>query len=143
MEKVIELGRQRVFSLSEAQELIPVVCKITKMYSQQVESLIRQIDAVGASNDEITQRLEKQVNELVESWQTKIEKLGGLTRGLWLADFDSGDGYFCWKFPEDRIEFWHGYSEGFSGRVKVSTRETSHIREKVQSPVASHDHLGL
>lgn len=123
MDNIIELKRHRVFSLSEAQEIIPIINKITKTYSQQVEALIRQIDSLGENNETLTISLEKKVNELVEAWQTKVEKLGGLTRGLWLADFDSGDGYYCWKFPEERIEFWHGYSEGFSGRIKIGTHE--------------------
>lgn len=124
------LGRQKVFSLEETQAVIPVVNRITKTYRQQVESLIRQIDTLGSDNEELTGRLEKQVNELVETWQSKIEKLGGLPRGLWLADFDSGDGYFCWKFPEEKIEFWHGYSDGFSGRVKLP------VLHAAPSPVA-------
>jgi hypothetical protein len=120
MDNLIELGRRKVFTLDEAQNVVSVIHKITKTYSAQVETLIRRIDALGPDNDERTSKLEKQVNELVESWQNKVEKLGGLTRGLWLADFDSGEGYYCWKFPEERIEFWHGYSEGFSGRVRVT-----------------------
>lgn len=129
MENIFQLGRQKVYSLEEVQQLIPLVVKITRTYSTQVEALIRQIDAIGSSNEEATQRLEKQINELVETWQNKIEKLGGLSRGLWLADFDSGDGYYCWKFPEERIEYWHGYSEGFSGRVKLpgSGLQKSHL----------------
>jgi hypothetical protein len=122
-DKIIELKRHRVFNLNEAQEIVPIINKITKTYSQQVEQLIRQIDSFGVNNEQLVVSLEKRVNELVEAWQNKIEKLGGLTRGLWLADFDSGDGYFCWKFPEEKIEFWHGYSEGFSGRTKISVTD--------------------
>lgn len=131
------LGRQKVFSLEETQAVIPVVNRITKTYRQQVEGLIRQIDTLGSDNEELTTRLEKQVNELVETWQNKVEKLGGLPRGLWLADFDSGDGYFCWKFPEERIEFWHGYSDGFSGRVKLPALHTA------PSPVAMDPEVRL
>lgn len=136
MDKIIELKRHRVFTLAEIQEIVPIVNKITKTYSQQVEQLIRQIDSFGSNNEQLVMSLEKRVNELVEAWQNKVEKLGGLTRGLWLADFDSGDGYFCWKFPEDRIEFWHGYSEGFSGRVRLPTMIN-------KSPVATPPELGL
>ncbi len=136
MDKVVEFKRHRVFTLSEIQEIIPIVNKITKTYSQQVEQLIRQIDSFGSNNEQLVVSLEKKVNEHVEAWQNKLEKLGGLTRGLWLADFDSGDGYFCWKFPEERIEFWHGYSEGFSGRVKLPT-------EINKSPIATPPDLSL
>ena len=38
-------------------------------------------------------------------------------KGLWLVDFDSGAGYYCWKYPESSLGHFHGYDEGFSGRV--------------------------
>jgi hypothetical protein len=41
---------------------------------------------------------------------------------LWIEDFDAGDGYFCWKFPERQIEFWHHYNDGFSKRIRVEER---------------------
>ena len=137
MEKVIELRRHRVFRLGEIQELIPIIHKITKSYGQQVEALVHQIDAIGPENEEVVAGLEKRVNELVESWQSKVEKLGGLTRGLWLADFDSGDGYFCWKYPEEKIEFWHGYSEGFSGRIRIEQKTLKPVVESVKLECAS------
>ena len=28
--------------------------------------------------------------------------------------------YLCWKLGEDGIEFWHGVSEGFRGRKKIT-----------------------
>lgn len=137
MDQIVELKRHRVFTLIEVQPVVAIVNKITKTYKLQVEQLISQINAVGTNNDELVINLEKKVNELVESWQGKVEKLGGHARGLWLADFDSGDGYYCWKFPEERIEYWHGYSEGFSGRVKIAETEIT------KTPVATPPDLSL
>ena len=143
MENVIALGRHRVFTLSEVQSVVSIVNKITKNYSHQVDVLIRQMDALGASHDEKVIQLEQQVNTLVEQWQQKIEKLGGLTRGLWLADFDSGDGYYCWKYPEEKIDYWHSYSDGFSGRIRLSCAQD---HEPVQTPhtvIATEPTVGL
>jgi hypothetical protein len=55
----------------------------------------------------------------VELWQSKVEKLGGDPKGLWLVDFDCGIGYFCWKFPEEKLNHFHGYTEGFKSRLPV------------------------
>lgn len=143
MENVIELGRRRVFSLEEAQSVISIINKITKGYSQQVDALIRQMDVLGASHDEKVIQLEQQVNELVEQWQSKIEKLGGLTRGLWLADFDSGKGYYCWKYPEERVEYWHSYSDGFSGRVRLTCDQSHHTVPPIESEIATEPNVGL
>ena len=49
-------------------------------------------------------------------WVAKMERLGLVIKGLWLVDFDTGDGYLCWKFPELKLGHYHTYQEGFSGR---------------------------
>jgi hypothetical protein len=36
------------------------------------------------------------------------------------VDFDSGDGYWCWAFPEEDLDHWHDYEGGFSNRVPVA-----------------------
>jgi hypothetical protein len=42
-------------------------------------------------------------------------------KGLWLADFDSGDGYYyCWQLGEEDIEHFHRYEVGFAGRRPIS-----------------------
>ena len=116
---IIEINRRHVFTWQEAQELLPVVHKITKGYSGRVDALIDRIDSLGGSNEVLVAELEAQVNRIIHEWQTKVQKLGALPKGLWLADFDSGDGYFCWKFPERAIDFWHRYSDGYSKRQPV------------------------
>ena len=34
-------------------------------------------------------------------------------------DFDKGDGYYCWKYPEPALNHFHGYEEGFGGRLSL------------------------
>ena len=47
--------------------------------------------------------------------------LGVEVKGLWLADFDSGDGYYyCWQLGEDDIEHFHRYETGFAGRRPIT-----------------------
>jgi len=52
----------------------------------------------------------------VKRWMAKMNRLGLVVKGLWLVDFDTGDGYLCWKFPELRIGYFHAYHEGFTQR---------------------------
>ncbi|HEX7581257.1 MAG TPA: DUF2203 family protein, partial [Thermoanaerobaculia bacterium] len=35
------------------------------------------------------------------------------------VDFDCGAGYYCWSWPEESLDFFHGYKEGFAGRVRL------------------------
>ena len=58
-------------------------------------------------------------HQVVEEWARQIVALGAEIKGLWLVDFDSGAGYYCWKYPEPSLGHFHGYEEGFSGRVPL------------------------
>lgn len=74
------------------------------------------VDAMPDKNSTRCIELQDQINGLIQNWQNKVERLGAKPKGLWLADFDYGDGYFCWKFPETKIQYSHGYKDGFTGR---------------------------
>jgi hypothetical protein len=129
---IIEINRQSVFSLAEAQELLGVVFRITKQYSEKVEALIARLDTLPPGSETLAASIETQVNGLISEWQTKVQKLGAMPKGLWIADFDSGDGFYCWKYPERKIDFWHKYTDGFSKRVHVN---------ELTSPIPLHDRL--
>ena len=47
-------------------------------------------------------------------------RLGIEVKGLWLIDFDCGSGYYCWQWPEPGLQFFHGYEEGFRGRMQLT-----------------------
>ena len=80
------------------------------------------LDNLSEAETEKAKSLEKEIDEKIQLWNQKVERLGGLPRGLWLVDFDAGDGYYCWKYPETEIAFWHGYKSGFMGRVPLESR---------------------
>lgn len=118
--EVISFSQKRKFSLEEAQELLPIIYRITEVAQKEVKSLANRIDAFRGSNNPLVKELENNVNAVVDKWQQKVTKLGATPKGLWLADFDNGEGYYCWKFPETKISFWHGYNDGFSGRKEIA-----------------------
>lgn len=119
----VGINRRSVFNLSEARAVLPVVSRLTKQYSERVQNLIREIEGLKAESPR-ADILESEAGRLIQEWQSKIQKLGGLPKGMWIVDFDSGDGYFCWKFPEKSIQYWHRYRDGFTKRVVLP--ETSH-----------------
>ena len=135
---VIEINRRHIFSLEEARSVLPVILRITKTYSAQVDVLIERLEGLSGSSEEATNTLEAEVNALIQEWQNKVQKLGALPKGLWIADFDAGDGYFCWKFPERTIQFWHRYSDGFSKRLLVEDRcKTISIQDRLRRKILS------
>ncbi len=96
---------RKIFSYEEAAALLPEVRQIT-------DDAVERIDALPDEASDEQQRV-------VEEWAASIMQLGIEVKGLWLIDFDNGSGYYCWKHPEPSLQYFHGYDEGFSGRVKL------------------------
>jgi hypothetical protein len=133
LDSIIEINRRSVFTLEEARELLPIVHRITKFYNIKVDELVARLDSIPANNEATIAALEGQINTHIQDWQNKIQKLGVMPKGLWIADFDAGDGYFCWKFPERSIDFWHRYEDGYSKRVLVEEKNKPlSIQEKLR-----------
>jgi len=107
----------RIFTYEEAQALMPRVIEVTSGAVALVDELFADATIETESvPDEVLERY----NEIVEEWANTIIDLGVDVKGLWLVDFDSGSGYYCWKHPEPALQYFHGYDEGFKGRVKLN-----------------------
>jgi hypothetical protein len=124
MGTVFEINRKRVFTISEARAILPIVRRVTEEANHKIKGLLSTLEAVRDRDTEKARDLEEKINLHVSEWQTKISKLGAEGKGLWLVDFDCGTGYYCWKFPEDKLEHFHSYTEGFQARVRM--REHDH-----------------
>lgn len=108
----------RVFTLAEAEELFPLVWRITRAAHEELEPYRRALEHTAPMSPQLKQ-VEQNYESIVRRWVGKMERLGLVVKGLWLVDFDTGDGYLCWKFPELRIGHYHGYDEGFGGRRRL------------------------
>ena len=97
---------KRIFSYEEAIRLLPDVQRLT------AEAVVRV--------DELDEGDAAEYQQVVMEWAESILDMGVEVKGLWLVDFDSGGGYYCWKYPEPALEYFHGYEEGFTGRVKLN-----------------------
>ena len=96
--------------------MLPEVRKRTAAAVPAVErSLTERALAEGAERAEIEARLRSEIGR----WTREMEALGVEVKGLWLVDFDNGSGYFCWKWPEEGLGWFHGYEDGFSGRTRI------------------------
>lgn len=113
------LGRTRVFTLSTALELFPLVRAITAASATELEPISIQLRDLFQNQQEINQ-LEKSYERIVRRWVGKMERLGLVVKGLWLVDFDTGDGYLCWKYPETELAHYHPYDKGFNGRRSIA-----------------------
>jgi hypothetical protein len=112
-----------VFSLEEAKRLMPRVRQLTDPVYMLASSLAEALQTAEEKNDEVTaEPLRERLQQLVESWTEAMQEMGGEVKGLWLVDFDSGDGYWCWAYPETELDHWHTYEAGFRGRMLIAEK---------------------
>jgi len=99
--------QKKVFTLDQARTVLPRVRELT---SDAVFKFARLAEDEDNENER---------QGVVGEWAREILALGAEIKGLWLVDFDSGAGYYCWKYPESSLEYFHGYEEGFAGRLPL------------------------
>jgi len=108
----------RRFSLDEAIAVLPTVRQVTDEAVHACEQVVDRMEGL-APDDPEHDRLEASLSTIVERWTAEVEAIGAEVKGLWLVDFDNGQGYYCWHHPEAAITHFHGYDEGFAGRMKI------------------------
>jgi len=99
------LSEKRIFTYEEAAEVLPEVLRLTADAVEICEALPEDATA--------------EAQEVLARWAESIIRMGIEVKGLWLVDFDNGSGYYCWHWPEESLQFFHGYEEGFGGRVPM------------------------
>ncbi|PYQ17692.1 MAG: DUF2203 domain-containing protein [Acidobacteria bacterium] len=105
-----KLAEKTIFSYEQAAELLPEVRRLTEAAHLKIEELTRD----GRVKD-----AEDRLNEVVGQWAEAMMRRGLEVKGLWLVDFDNGSGYYCWRYPETSLMFYHSYEEGFGGRMRI------------------------
>ncbi len=106
------------WTLEAARALLGDVRARTEHAVAEVEKLEAERDDAVVETPERAAAEEK-LEQAVRRWAPEMDALGLEVKGLWLVDFDSGAGYYCWKWPEAELEFFHTYDEGFAGRTRI------------------------
>ena len=107
-----------IFSLDQARALLPRVKMLTAdavVRAEAVSAELARISEADPAHLELTDAL----RDIVNSWADAVRALGLEAKGLWLVDFDNGEGYYCWKYPEAAIAHYHGYDDGFAVRIPI------------------------
>lgn len=130
---ICEPGQPKVFSYTEASALVPLLQRITRNTLKQLNPVLHKI-SYFPKTDPKHGDAEKVYQDIVQRWVNKMIRLGIEVKGLWIADFDCGYGYFCWKYPEETLLYFHKYHQGFSQRRKLSMN-TSELWQRGQAPL--------
>ena len=97
---------KRIFSYEDAAALLPEVQRLTNEAVAAIEDLADDTNAAESPR-------------IATTWAESLMAIGLEVKGLWLVDFDNGSGYYCWSHPEPSLQYYHGYDDGFRGRVKL------------------------
>lgn len=108
----------RIFSLTQAQRLLPTVRQLTSETVEEFETIAARLHDLDESDPDHADLIAR-LDALTDAWATRLRALDVEVKGLWLVDFDNGEGYYCWAHPETTISHFHGYEEGFAGRMKI------------------------
>ena len=132
----MESSPVRVFTVDEANALIPVVEEGMRWFQAHIPGIIELNDAIGVlrmlgaestsspEHDELLER-RSQLDERVRTYQAEQHRLHDL--GCLVKDIDIGTVDFyaqrggqlvflCWKLGESGITHWHDVDAGFRGR---------------------------
>lgn len=109
---------KRCWTLATARELLADVRDRTASAVAEVDALIERRDAL-TEGEPGRPELDAKIEAAIARWLRAMEAFGLDVKGLWLVDFDNGSGDFCWTWPEEGLEYFHGYEEGFEGRTRI------------------------
>ncbi len=108
----------KLFSLQEAQELLPLIMKITTRYQKQLSPVQDRLSRL-LSNDPRRRVPESDFEIIVSQWKRKIERLGAVVSGLWRVEFNLGEGSLAWRFPELSLSYFKENGKSFNERIKL------------------------
>jgi hypothetical protein len=109
---------QRRWTLEAARQLLPDVRARTERAVGEAERAFEAREGHAAGTP-ARRDADGRAEEVVARWVREMEALGLEVKGLWLVDFDSGAGYYCWRWPEIELAHFHPYEGGFSARVPI------------------------
>jgi hypothetical protein len=137
------MAKQKTFTLEEAHSLLPVLRSLLKRamdgkgvieeVEKELQDLKHRILLSGGLRVDVpavaVRRAERdKAFQNIKDTLAEIDAIGVQVKDLdiGLLDFPCAVGdeivLLCWKYGEEKIEFWHGMEEGFKGRKPLDER---------------------
>jgi len=137
------MPKMKTFTLEQAHKLLPVLKSLLKrsMDGKQVidraekefQDLRHRILLSGGLSVDVAAMARRRAerDKIFQDTKDAIAEINAI--GVQVKDLDIGLLDFpcalddqvvllCWKYGEDKIEFWHGQEEGFKGRKPIDQR---------------------
>ncbi len=115
------LHRFRVFSIEEANRLVPVVADLTERTKASLAA-VQAAEPVTTHPD-----ADHDAREILHQWAQEILALGAQPKGVFTVDFRSPDPnlLWCWAPGESEIRHRHFTWESFKDRISVADGDDS------------------
>jgi hypothetical protein len=115
----------KYFTPSEAELTLPLVRKIVRDIldtTREMRLFTNDLGGVVPESDRI-----RQMSRNIEGFMGELEELGCYYKDwdfiIGLVDFpaviNGREVFLCWRSDEEKIKFYHGVEEGFSGRKLI------------------------
>ena len=137
------MAKQKTFTLQEAQRLLPVLQALLKRamegkrlieaVEKELQDLKHRILLSGGLMVDVPAVAHRRAEhdkalQAIKDVLAEIDAIGVQVKDLdiGLLDFpcavEDEIVLLCWKYGEEKIEFWHGLEEGFRGRKPIDDR---------------------
>jgi hypothetical protein len=137
------MAKMKTFTLDQAHALLPVLQtllkramdgkKLIEVMEKEFQDLRHRILLSGGLSVDVPALASRRADRDKTIQDTKdamaeIHSIGVQVKDLdmGLLDFpcavEEGIVLLCWKFGEEKIQFWHGQEEGFQGRKPIDQR---------------------
>ena len=114
------MSDKRAWSFETARTMLGEVRSRTERAVNEVKPLEVERQRLSATPKALEAlEVETRIRTVVSRWIREMEALGVTVKGMWLVDFDNGTGYYCWRWPEKRLDWYHGHDEGYEERVRI------------------------
>ncbi len=124
----------KVFTLAEANELVPRVSDLTADVVMHLDAIRQQYNLESDKGEiRMPESVLKEVEKVLEEWSHQVVELGAAPKGYFTVDFQSLDPelLYCWTYGEERIKFTHKVWENFSHRRPLADSAegpTNHLK---------------
>lgn len=109
----------KLFNLHEAKSLVALVRSITQKHQTELTPVQQRLNKM-LSNDPRRKVFEQQYEKVVSRWRHKVTQLGAKVAGLWVVEFDVGEGVLSWKYPELSLAYFREHKWPAAERVKLT-----------------------
>jgi hypothetical protein len=101
---LIPIHSRRKFTRAEAEELLPIVRRITERTAYAVKEMRDELKWVP-KQEPLYERLTSRFDSAVKLWARRMSNLGCEPDGFWIVRFDAEGGSFLWRLGDDELTF--------------------------------------